>query len=83
MLLYLISCVILLIILFFCFIRLKYKFWSMQPVFHFYDIYYWFISVGIIRNELPEKNRYTNFKNICTKTFLCKLAVSFILSIIL
>ena len=69
MLLYLISCVILLIILFFCFIRLKYKFWSMQPVFHFYDIYYWFISVGIIRNELPEKNRYTNFKNICTKTF--------------
>jgi hypothetical protein len=41
----------------------------LQPVFHFYDIYYWFINVGIIRHELPEKNRYTNFKNITTKTF--------------
>jgi hypothetical protein len=51
------------------YIRIKYRFWALQPVFHFYDIYYWFINVGIIRHELPEKNRYTNFKNITTKTF--------------
>jgi hypothetical protein len=38
----------------------------MQPVFHFYDIYYWFINIGIIREELPEKNRYVNLKNIKT-----------------
>jgi hypothetical protein len=36
-------------------------------VFHFYDLYYWFVSVGIIRTELPEKNRYTNFQDIITK----------------
>jgi hypothetical protein len=40
-----------------------------QPVFHFYDIYYWFINVGIIRHELPIKNRYTNFNNIVTLRF--------------
>jgi hypothetical protein len=51
------------------YIRIKYKFWALQPVFHFYDIYYWFVNVGIIRHELPEKNRYTNFKQIQTYDF--------------
>jgi hypothetical protein len=51
------------------FIRIKYRFWALQPVFHFYDIYYWFINVGIIRPDLPGKNRYTNFKNITTQKF--------------
>jgi hypothetical protein len=48
------------------YIRIKYPFWALQPVFHFYDIYYWFINIGIIRHELPEKNRYVNLKNIKT-----------------
>ena len=55
--------------LFFIFIRLKYKFWELQPVFHFYDIYYWIINVGIIRKDLPEKNRYVNLNRIKTKYF--------------
>jgi hypothetical protein len=57
------------IILCFAYIRLKYKFWTLQPVFHFYDIYYWFINVGVIRKELPERNRYVNLKKIITKRF--------------
>ena len=64
MILYIIAFFILLIILFFIYIRLKYKFWALQPVFHFYDIYYWFINVGIIRQELPDKNKYVNLKQI-------------------
>jgi hypothetical protein len=32
-------------------------------------LYYWFVNVGIIRQDLPEKNRYTNFYNIITKPF--------------
>lgn len=68
MLLYFIGAIVLLIILFFIFIRIKYRFWAVQPVYHFYDIYYWFFNVGIIRHELPEKNRYTNFKEIETIT---------------
>ena len=58
------------IILFlFMYIRLKYRFWAIQPVFHFYDMYYWFVNKGIIRKELPEKNKYTNFQKIKTISF--------------
>ena len=60
---------IVIIIIFYIYIRIKFRFWSIQPVFHFYDIYYWFKNVGIIRKELPEKNRYTNFKNITFISF--------------
>jgi len=69
MILYIIGFFILCILLFFLYIRIKYKFWALQPVFHFYDLYYWFVNTGIIRKELPEKNRYTNFKNIKTYVF--------------
>jgi len=69
MILYFIGCIILFIILFFIYIRIKYRFWAIQPVFHFYDLYYWFVNVGIIRHELPQKNRYTNFKNVNTLVF--------------
>ena len=66
MLLYFLGAIMLLLVLFFIFIRIKYRFWAVQPVYHFYDVYYWFFNVGIIRHELPEKNRYTNFKDIET-----------------
>lgn len=69
MILYVLGIMISIIILFFIFIRLKYRFWAIQPVFHYYDLYYWFCNTGIIRKELPSKNKYTNFKNIETKTF--------------
>ena len=69
MLLYALGFIIVCIVICFIYIRLKYKFWVLQPVFHFYDIYYWFINVGIIRKELPEKNRYVNLKKIKTTTF--------------
>lgn len=69
MILYVVGLFIFLILLFFIYVRLKYRFWALQPVFHFYDIYYWFFNVGIIRHELPEKNRYTNMKQIVTKKY--------------
>lgn len=46
------------------YIKIKYRFWSMQPVFHVYDLRYYLFPPGIINNELPEKNKYCNFKNI-------------------
>ena len=69
MILYILGVIILCIILFFTYVRLKFKFWALQPVFHFYDLYYWVVNVGIIMHELPEKNRYTNFRSITTKIF--------------
>ena len=69
MILYLLGFIIIIIVIFFLYVRLKYKFWALQPVFHFYDVYYWFINVGVIRKELPKKNKYVNLKNIVTKEF--------------
>lgn len=69
MIFYIIGFIILLVVFILMYIKIKYKFWALQPVFHVYDIYYWVVNVGIIRHELPEKNRYTNFKQIETLEF--------------
>ena len=63
---YIVFIFILLIIIIVATIRIKYGFWVSQPVFHVYDIKYMFFPCGIICHDLPEKNKYTNFKNIAT-----------------
>jgi len=60
---------ILIIILIYAYIRIKYGFWVMQPVFHIYDFKYMINPPGIIDDYLPEKNKYTNFKNIDTTIY--------------
>ena len=57
---------ILIIFIIYIYIRLKYGFCAIQPVFHVYDYSYMFRPPGIINYKLPEKNKYTNFKNIET-----------------
>jgi len=54
------------VLIVYLYIRLKFGFWAIQPVFHIYDIGYLIKPPGIINEELPEKNKYTNFKNIET-----------------
>ena len=66
---YIFGSIVLIFILLLIFIRIKFKFWALQPVFHYYDLQYWFANVGIIRHELPKPNRYTNFKEIRTYAF--------------
>ena len=58
------SCVIIFIV--FIYIRIKFGFWVYQPVFHVYDFSYMINPPGIINENLPGKNKYTNFKNIDT-----------------
>ena len=60
-----------LFIIFFIYIyfRFKYGFWFYQPVFHIYDFKYYLFPPGIIEHKLPDKNKYTNFKNIDTISF--------------
>ena len=48
------------------YIKFKFGFWMIQPVFHIYDIQYMISPPGIINHGLPKKNKYTNFKNIET-----------------
>jgi hypothetical protein len=42
------------------------KFWSTQPVFHIYNIWYWLNPPGLILENAPEINKYTNILDIKT-----------------
>jgi len=64
--LYILLIVIFLIICFAAYVKIKFRFWTLQPVFHFYDFHYYLFPPGIIVHELPEKNKYCNFTNIET-----------------
>jgi len=57
---------LLIIFIIYTYIRVKFGFWAIQPVFHVYDLSYMLNPPGIINHELPKKNKYTNFKNIET-----------------
>jgi hypothetical protein len=67
--LYIISTIIVCILFFFAYIKIKFKFWALQPVFHIYNYNYYLFPPGIIEHELPIPNKYTNFKNIETIVF--------------
>jgi hypothetical protein len=50
----------------YAYIKVTYKFWAYQPVFHVYNLYYWLFPPGIIEHSLPEKNKFVNLSNIIT-----------------
>lgn len=62
----LLMCIINIIIIGYLYIRIKFQFWAIQPVFHLYDINHWLYTNKIIQPELPTINKYINFKNITT-----------------
>ena len=35
--------------------KLKFPFWSRQPVFHYHNLIYWIFPPGIINHDKPEK----------------------------
>lgn len=63
---YIFIVMVIIVILFYTYVRIKYGFWYYQPVFHVYNLWYMFAPPGIIQHELPRENKYTNFKNIET-----------------
>uniref|UniRef100_A0A6C0CR10 Glycylpeptide N-tetradecanoyltransferase n=1 Tax=viral metagenome TaxID=1070528 RepID=A0A6C0CR10_9ZZZZ len=58
MLKYISISIIILLIIFNLFLRIKFPFWSIQPVFHIYDLSHWIFSNKIIDSELPRSNKY-------------------------
>jgi hypothetical protein len=68
-LLYILLIVVIILLILMGYIKAKFKFWTLQPVFHVYDFKYYFFNKGIIMQELPEKNKYCNFKDIETLTY--------------
>ena len=61
--------IIAIILSIFAYIKITFRFWSLQPVFHVYDLWYYIMPPGIIRNELPERNKYCNDTNIVFTPF--------------
>lgn len=57
---------IIIYLIIYAYIKVTYKFWSYQPVFHVYNIYYWLFPPGIIDKYPPEKNKFTNLNNVVT-----------------
>jgi len=66
---YILLIIIILFFLIMAIIKIKFKFWALQPVFHIYDLKYMLFPPGIISQELPIENKYCNFKNIETITY--------------
>jgi len=62
--LYPIVVIILLYIILFAYIKIKFNFWSIQPVIQYYNILHWFMSDTVIRKELPLLNKYCNMRDI-------------------
>ena len=61
MILYYIIIISWILIIIYGYLKVKYKFWYNQPIFHIYDLHY-YLYPGIIDNELPEQeNIFYNF----------------------
>lgn len=39
-------------------IKIRYKFWATQPIFHTYDLKYYILPPGIIKTSIPEKTKF-------------------------
>lgn len=61
--------IIAIILSIFAYIKITFRFWSLQPVFHVYDLWYYIRPPGIIQSELPERNKYCNDINIVFSPF--------------
>ena len=65
-LIYIILSCLVIFIIFSALIRLKFPFWSIQPVFHIYDLKHWLLPNRIIKHSLPEINKYVKILDIET-----------------
>jgi ribosomal protein S18 acetylase RimI-like enzyme len=61
--LYSLTCLLLLYFIPLAYIRLKMPFWHTQPVFHIYNLKYWFNPPGQITKNKDVSNKYVNLLN--------------------
>lgn len=60
-----------LFVVFRCSTRIRNNFWSIQPVFHIYDIHHWFNPNKVIDPRLPYVNKYVDVASVKTMTTAC------------
>ena len=73
MTLYILLVLLILYALFIIICKVKFRFWSTQPVFHFYNLRYWCFPPGIIQHEVPKSagkfyNSYIEFVTFQAQT---------------
>lgn len=66
MLIYVVVSIIIIYLILKAVIKIKFHFWSRQPVFHIYDLHHWFRPNRVIESTLPQINEYTNLIDIRT-----------------
>jgi len=73
------------LVLLYVFVKLKFRFWSSQPVFHIYNLRYWLFPPGLLQHDMPPKTTYYSsaiecdtFDKISTekKALMCSLIKS-------
>ena len=65
MLLYILLVIIVLVIVLRCYLRIKMRFWSLQPVFHIYNLRYWVKPPGVINTDSPVPlSKFVNIVNV-------------------
>ena len=68
----------LLLIIIFTYFKIKYQFWSIQPVFHIYDLHFWLFPNQIVNPSLPKINKFVKLLDV--ETFNIKNCPSKILT---
>ena len=67
MILYALLGIVIIYLLFYAFIKIKFRFWAVQPVFHLYNLFYWIWPCGIIQHGLPPKTKFYEAKVLTKK----------------
>lgn len=67
-----------LLIIIFIYFKIKYQFWSIQPVFHIYDLHFWLFPNQIVNPSLPKINKFVKLLDV--ETFNIKNCPSDILT---
>ena len=68
MILYIILSILVIYLVIVAYIKIRYRFWSIQPVFHIYNLFYWLWPCGIIQHEKPSITKFYDSK-VVTKPF--------------
>jgi ribosomal protein S18 acetylase RimI-like enzyme len=62
---YIVFTIIAILLSLFIFIKVKFRFWSQQPVFHIYNLRYWLFPPGIVQHNSPPVTKYYDYKILC------------------
>jgi len=71
MLQYVLAITFLILVVLFVYIKIKYPFWNIQPVFHTYDYWrYYYKTPFVIHKFRPVKSKFCDFANVSTKNLV-------------